>query len=173
METISAHALPDPTALPDVSQGMEGPVLIPFAELRSTVGKSYGPSGPVTITQARINTFAGASEDHQWLHVDTEKAAQGPFGTTIAHGYLTLSLFSNMLWSLIDVPDATGVVNYGVERIRFPAPVPVDSDVTLTVTVAGIDDVPGGVQLTFDAVFSVTGRGKPVCVAQIVFRYYN
>ena len=173
MKTTSTPDLPDASALLDATQEPSGPVQIRFAELREAVGKSFGPSVPVSIDQAQIDTFAKATEDHQWLHVDPEKAAKGPFGTTIAHGYLTLSLFSNMLWSLIEVPDATGIVNYGLEKVRFPAPVPVDSDVSLTVTVARVDDVPGGLQLTFDAVFSLPGRGKPVCVAQIVFRYYN
>lgn len=161
------------TTQPTTGPQPDQPTQIPFARLKEAVGQTFGPSAPVHVTQNRINQFAHATDDHQWLHVDPAQAATGPFSTTIAHGYLTLSLFSNLLWTLIEVPDATGVVNYGAEKVRFPAPVPVDSEVTLTVTLAAADDVPGGLQLTFDAVFNVAGGSKPVCVSRILFRYYN
>lgn len=93
-------------------------------ELPALLGQTLGPSAPLLITQDRIDEFAAATGDQQWLHVDAGRAAAGPFGTTIAHGYLTLSLFTTMLWSLLEVPDAAQVINYGLGKVRFPASVP-------------------------------------------------
>lgn len=146
---------------------------VTVAELPGLLGETLGPSAPLEITQERIDRFADATDDHQWLHVDAERAAAGPFGATIAHGYLTLALGSGLLFGLLDVTDAERVVNYGLGKVRFPAPVPVGSQVALTATVDAVVEVAGGYQLTLAGSFQLVGGGKPVCVAEILFRYYG
>lgn len=142
-------------------------------ELPSLVGATLGPSGAADIPQIRIDTFADATDDHQWIHVDPERAAAGPFGTTIAHGYLTLSLGPALLWQLLDVPDAASVVNYGLDKVRFPAPVPVGSKVRMTAEVRSVDEVSGGLQLAYRGTFHADGLERPVCVADGLLRYYR
>jgi acyl dehydratase len=142
-------------------------------ELSSLAGSRLGVSDPVRITQERINQFADATGDHQWIHVDLDRAASGPFGSTIAHGYLTLSLGPMLLAQVFEVTDAAEVINYGLNRLRFPSPVPVDSEVALTVDLTSVDEVSGGYQLTMQGTFVASGQPKPVCVAEIVFRYYR
>jgi acyl dehydratase len=142
-------------------------------DLPGLTGTRLGTSEPVSISQERINQFADATGDHQWIHIDLERAATGPFGSTIAHGYLTLSLGPMLMAQVFEVTDATQVINYGLNKLRFPSPVPVDSEVALTVDVTSADEVPGGYQLTMQATFVATGQPKPVCVAEIVFRYYR
>jgi acyl dehydratase len=141
-------------------------------ELRALVGTDLGTSSWVEIDQARIDTFADATDDHQWIHVDAERAKSGPFGTTVAHGYLTLSLLIPMWSEVLDVKSVTSRVNYGLGKVRFPAPVPVGSKVRLTATLVSVEDVAGGAQLTIDAVIEREGGTKPVCVAQPIFRFY-
>lgn len=140
-------------------------------ELMAAEGETLGTSDWLTIDQERINTFAEATGDHQWIHVDPERARTGPFGTTIAHGYLTLSLAPMLLADVLEVP-ASQVVNYGVGKVRFPAPVPVGSRVRLAVDLSTVEEVKGGVQTTFGLTFEVEGSDKPACVAEILFRYY-
>ena len=140
-------------------------------ELEPLVGTSLGVSSWVEISQERINTFADATDDHQWIHVDPERAAEGPFGTPIAHGYLTLSLLIPMWSELLDVRDVSTKVNYGLNKVRFPSPVPVGSKVRANATLAGVEQVPGGAQLTIDAVIEVDGAAKPACVAQMLVRF--
>ena len=140
-------------------------------DLESLVGNSLGASSWVEITQERINTFADATDDHQWIHVDPERAAEGPFGTPIAHGYLTLSLLIPMWSELLDVREVSTKVNYGLNKVRFPAPVPVGSKVRTSATLAGVEQVPGGAQLTIDAVIEIDGAAKPACVAQMLVRF--
>lgn len=140
-------------------------------ELPALVGEVLGPSEPVTITQHHIDEFAEATFDHQWIHVDVDRAAAGPFGQTIAHGYLTISLGPALLWSMIDVADADQVINYGLERVRFPSPLRSGSQVSMTATIADVQPCPGGYQLTVDGVFAVPGAAKPVCVARALFRF--
>ncbi|HET9187158.1 MAG TPA: MaoC family dehydratase [Acidothermaceae bacterium] len=140
-------------------------------DLEPLVGNSLGASSWVEITQERINTFADATDDHQWIHVDPERAAEGPFGTPIAHGYLTLSLLIPMWSELLDVREVSTKVNYGLNKVRFPAPVPVGSKVRTSATLAGVEQVAGGAQLTIDAVIEIDGGAKPACVAQMLVRF--
>jgi acyl dehydratase len=142
-------------------------------DLPGLAGTRLGVSEPVTVTQERVNQFADATGDHQWIHVDLERAASGPFGSTIAHGYLTLSLGPMLMAQIFEVSDAAQAINYGLNRLRFPSPVPVDSEVALTVDLTSVEEVPGGYQLTMQGTFLAAGRPKPVCVAEIVFRYYR
>jgi acyl dehydratase len=142
-------------------------------ELRSLVGTELGSSSWIEIDQARIDTFADATNDHQWIHVDPERSKDGPFGTTIAHGYLTLSLLIPMWSDILDVKNVTARVNYGLGKVRFPAPVPVGSKIRTTATLLSVEDVAGGVQITVDAVIEREGGEKPVCVAQPIFRFYT
>jgi acyl dehydratase len=140
--------------------------------LKERVGDHLGYSGWHEVTQQQVNTFADATGDHQWIHVDVERAKQGPFGGPIAHGYLTLSLGPLLIPQVVRVEGITMTVNYGLNRVRFPAPVPVGSKVRAGVTLTQVEDIAGGVQVTMDIVYQIDGGDKPVCVAQIVFRYY-
>ncbi|WP_329298796.1 MaoC family dehydratase [Streptomyces sp. NBC_00659] len=141
-------------------------------ELRGAVGEQLGHTDWVEIEQKRIDLFAEATGDHQWIHVDPEKAATGPFGTTIAHGYLTLSLLPLFGPQLISVEGVKMGVNYGTNKVRFPAPVPVGSRLRATGTITAVDDVPGGVQVSLAFTVEREGGDKPVCVAESVSRYY-
>jgi acyl dehydratase len=143
------------------------------ADLKAAVGTVVGQSDWVTIDQERINTFADATGDHQWIHVDPQRAAQGPFGTTIAHGYLTLSLIPMLSFDVVKVKDARMGVNYGLNKVRFPAPVPVGSKVRATFELVSVDDVEGGVQVTSKVTVEREGGDKPVCVAETVSRSYQ
>jgi acyl dehydratase len=141
-------------------------------ELRGAVGEQLGHTDWVEIEQKRIDLFAEATGDHQWIHVDPEMAATGPFGTTIAHGYLTLSLLPLFGPQLISVEGVKMGVNYGTNKVRFPAPVPVGSRLRATGTITAVDDVPGGVQVSVAFTVEREGGDKPVCVAESVSRYY-
>ncbi len=136
-------------------------------------GQHLGHSDWHRIDQAQIDLFAEATGDHQWIHVDPERAATGPFQTTIAHGYLTLSLAPVYLGEVLSVEGASLGVNYGCNKVRFPAPVPVGSNLRLGVAVADAEDVAGGVQVVLDLTFEVEGADKPSCVAQVVYRYFH
>jgi acyl dehydratase len=137
-------------------------------------GDEFGPSGWLEITQDRIDRFAEATGDDQWIHVDPEKAAQGPFGTTIAHGFLTLSLLVKFLY---EVRPESGEfrmgINYGVNRVRFPAPVPVGSRLRGRFKVLEVSDVDGGIQVVTEGTVEREGAEKPVCVAEMVSRHYR
>jgi acyl dehydratase len=124
------------------------------------------------VTQADIDAFAEATGDHQWIHVDVERAKAGPFGGPIAHGYLTLSLGPALLPQIMRVSGVTMGVNYGTNKVRFPSPVPVGAKLRLGATLAGVEDVAGGAQITVALVFEVEGAPKPSCVAEVVYRYY-
>jgi acyl dehydratase len=143
------------------------------ASLTGYVGQDLGTSGWLEVPQADINLFAQATHDDQWIHTDPERARSGPFGGPIAHGYLTLSLLIP-LWSQILVISELGMaVNYGLNKVRFPSPVPAGSRVRLTASLASVEELAGGgVQAVVDAVMEREGSGKPVCVAQMVHRYY-
>ena len=134
-------------------------------------GLELGPSEWREITQERIDAFAAATDDPQWIHVDAERAAAGPFGTTIAHGYLTLALLVPFSYEALPVEDAALSINYGLNRVRFPAPVPSGSRVRARFRVEGVEEVAGGTQVTLAATVEREGAEKPVCVAELVFRY--
>ncbi|GAA4056110.1 MaoC family dehydratase [Nonomuraea soli] len=143
-----------------------------LAEFKTLPGTALGPSDWMEITQEQVNAFADATHDHQWIHVDVEKAKAGPFGGPIAHGYLTVSLLIPLFGQLIAVKGVSMGVNYGLNKLRFPAPVPVGSRIRLAGTVAAVEEVTGGVQATFDFTVEVEGGAKPACVAQAIYRYY-
>jgi acyl dehydratase len=135
-------------------------------------GDEYGPSTWVDVTQEKIDAFADATGDHQWIHVDPERAAAGPFGTTIAHGYYTLSLLPSASYEVVPREGGMGI-NYGLNRVRFPAPVPVGSRVRASFRVDEVEQQEWGGQATMTATVEREGGDKPVCVAQVVFRYYT
>jgi len=143
-----------------------------LAELPSYKGKELGVSDWSEVPQESVNLFAEATGDHQWIHVDVERAkAESPFGGPIAHGYLTLSLLIPMWSQVLTVTDTTMAVNYGLNKVRFPAPVPVGSKVRLTATLSDVEEIKGGYQLTVAAVIEREGGDKPVCIAEPVFRF--
>jgi acyl dehydratase len=142
-------------------------------ELKARVGEEVGVSDWHDVTQEEIDAFADATGDHQWIHVDRERAAQSPFGTTIAHGLYTLSLGPGFGYSLLTVEGFAFAVNYGYDRVRFPAPLPVGSRVRMRAQLADVADVPGGVQVTMTQTFEREGGEKPVCVAQSISRFYT
>ncbi|NNN29549.1 MaoC family dehydratase [Streptomyces sp. S3(2020)] len=141
-------------------------------ELKKLAGSDLGTSEWIEVTQERINTFADATGDHQWIHVDPEKAAAGPFGAPIAHGYLTLSLFIPLFTELLDVQGVTTKVNYGLNKVRFPSPVKVGSRIRLVGKLAEAEDVAGGVQITVDGTIEIEGGAKPAAVLQSLSRFY-
>ncbi|RSM46865.1 enoyl-CoA hydratase [Actinoplanes sp. ATCC 53533] len=144
-----------------------------LTELKTKAGTDLGHSDWLEITQDRVNAFAGATDDHQWIHVDPERAKSGPFGRTIAHGYLTLSLLIPLFNELLVVEGVGMAVNYGLNKVRFPAPVPVGAKIRLAGRLAEVEDVAGGgVQLLADFTVEVDGGTKPACVAQAVYRFY-
>ncbi|TAN22369.1 MAG: MaoC family dehydratase [Actinomycetota bacterium] len=142
-------------------------------ELRRLSGRDLGASDWLEITQARVNTFADATDDHQWIHVDPERAKLGPFGGPIAHGYLTLSLMIPLFTELLDIQGVKMSINYGLEKVRFPSPVLVGSKVRLLAHVTSVEDVKGnGVQMAMNFTVEIDGSDKPACVAQVIYRHY-
>lgn len=144
------------------------------AHLRTLVGKETHLSDWLAIEQKRIDAFAAATDDYQWIHVDPERAARGPFGSTIAHGYLTLSLYP-FLRGLVNesasiVPGVRSVVNYGLNKARFPAPVKVGSRIRARCTLLGLEEVPGGLQFIEQCTIEIEGGAKPACVAEVIMR---
>ena len=149
--------------------------MIAFAsldDLRGAAGTHLGWTDWIDITQDRVNLFADATGDQQWIHVDVERAtAESPFGGPIAHGYLTLALSNFFLPQLISVPAATAGINYGTGKVRFPAPVPVGSRIRGGAEIASVDEIPGGVQTTITITIQVEGQDKPACVIESVSRW--
>ncbi|TPQ18893.1 MaoC family dehydratase [Streptomyces sporangiiformans] len=141
-------------------------------ELKAAVGEQLGHSDWLEIDQKRIDLFAEATGDHQWIHVDPEKAAAGPFGTTIAHGYLTLSLLPTLVPQVLRVENVQMGVNYGTNKVRFPSPVPVGSRLRASAVLKEVTEAGGGVQITTAVTVEREGGDKPVCVAESVSRYY-
>lgn len=141
-------------------------------EVRTAVGEVVGPGEWIAVDQAQIDMFADATGDHQWIHVDPERAAAGPFGATIAHGYLTLSLVPVLMQGLYKIEGVKMAVNYGLNRVRFPAPVPVGSRLRGSAEVAEASDVQGGLQMVTRVTVEREGGEKPVCVAETVVRCY-
>lgn len=145
-----------------------------LAGLPPLKGATLGTSEWFEITQDRVNVFADATDDHQWIHVDPARAAkESPYGGPVGHGFLTLSLFVPMWSQVLVVTDTTMAVNYGLNKVRFPAPVPVGSKVRMTATLVDIEEVKGGLQLTVSGVVEREGGDKPVCVLEAVMRFYG
>lgn len=142
-------------------------------ELQGLVGQMVGQSDWITVTQQRIDQFAQATGDHQWIHVDPVRAAAGPFGATVAHGFLTLSLLPEMGASAFQVGDVRMGVNYGLNRVRFPAPVPVGSRLRGHFKLLSCEPIDGGAQMCFEVTMEREGSDKPVCVAESVSRRYR
>ncbi|MEV4546091.1 MaoC family dehydratase [Micromonospora echinaurantiaca] len=141
-------------------------------ELAAAVGETIGPGDWQRIDQSRVDLFADATDDHQWIHVDPQRAAAGPFGGTVAHGYLTLSLLPALAGGLYRMQGVRMGVNYGLNRVRFPAPVRVGSAIRASATIAEVSPVDGGVQLVAAVTVESDAGGKPVCVAETVSRLY-
>ncbi|XVV00643.1 MaoC family dehydratase [Actinosynnema sp. CA-248983] len=142
--------------------------------LKALTNTDLGRTGWLEITQDRVNLFADATDDHQWIHVDVDKAADGPFGGTIAHGYLTLSLIIPLFTRLLTINGIRMSVNYGLNKVRFPAPVPVGAKIRLHGAVADVTEVKGGgVETLIDFTIEIDGSDKPACVAQAVLRHYT
>ncbi len=141
-------------------------------DLTAQVGQALASSDWIAIEQPRIDAFAEATDDRQWIHIDPARAAAGPFGAPIAHGFLTLSLMPALLASAFAIDDVRMGINYGVNRVRFPAPVPVGSRVRAHLKLLAFEPLPGGAQLTLEATVEREGSAKPVCVAELVTRQH-
>jgi len=142
-------------------------------ELKQAEGEELGVSDWHRITQADIDAFADVTGDHQWIHVDPERAKDTPFGGTIAHGYFTLSLAPRFTEQVMKLDGFAMAINYGLNKVRFPSPVPVDSDVRMRARLAELSEIPGGAQMIMELTFEREGGDKPVCVAQSVVRVYE
>ncbi|QFY11994.1 MaoC family dehydratase [Nonomuraea phyllanthi] len=144
-----------------------------LAEIKALAERDLGHSSWLEITQDRVNTFADATGDHQWIHTDPGRAAEGPFGGTIAHGYLTLSLLIPLFNELLDIRGVRMSINYGLDKVRFPSPVKVGGKIRLAGRVAEVEDVSGdGVQMHLDFTVEIDGSPKPACVARAIYRHY-
>ncbi len=141
-------------------------------EFHALVDQHLGWSDWLTVDQARVNLFADATDDHQWIHVDPVRAAAGPFGGPIAHGYLTLSLIPALIHQVLEVEGMTMGVNYGCNKVRFPSPVKVGAKLRLGASVQSVEDVKGGVQVVLDVTLATEDADKPSCAAAVVYRYY-
>ena len=140
-------------------------------DLVGLVGQTLGTTEWVSIDQDRVNLFADATDDHQWIHVDPEKAAKGPFGGTIAHGYLTLSLAPVLLQEAVVVEEFSAALNYGLNKVRFPSPVPVGSRLRATVDLVSAQDKNGAIEAVFRLTYEVDGADRPACIAETVVLY--
>ena len=143
-----------------------------FDTIKDHIGEHLGYSEYHTVSQDQVNKFADATGDHQWIHIDVERAKAGPFGGPIAHGYLTLSLAPVLLAQVLKVEGVTMGVNYGANKVRFPSPVPVGANLRVGAKLVNVEDVSGGLQVTVEATFECEGAAKPSCVAELVFRYF-
>ncbi|MCZ4588924.1 MaoC family dehydratase [Rhodococcus opacus] len=140
-------------------------------ELLGLVGQTIGTTGTLKIAQDQVNLFADATGDHQWIHTDPERAARGPFGGTIAHGYFTLSLAPSILAEVLTVDGVHAALNYGLNKVRFPAPVPVGSALRVTVSVIAAQRKPAGIEAVFGLNYEIDGGTRPVCIADVVVLY--
>lgn len=145
---------------------------VAYADLPSLVGKDLGYTEWREITQDRVNTFADATDDHQWIHTEPERAKDGPFGGAIAHGFLTLSLLIPLWTELLEVEGVSTKVNYGLDKVRFVSPVKVGARIRMTATIAEANEVPGGYQLVVDATIETEGGTKPAVVVRSLQRLY-
>jgi acyl dehydratase len=139
-----------------------------YEDLREGAGLDLGSSRWVTVDQDRIDKFAQVSEDHQWIHVDAERAAHGAFGNTIAHGYLTITLVGTLFGELLNVDPSLVMVNYGLDKLRFTAPVPADSRLRASAVISTVEETPRGLRINLDVTGEVDGAGKPACRAKAV-----
>lgn len=137
-------------------------------EIMATIGEPLGSSDWLTIDQVRIDAFADATGDHQWIHVDAVRAANGPFGSTIAHGYLTLSLVAMLGHEVFEFETGRPMINYGINKVRFPSPVGVNSRIRAVVSIVGVQPVSAGTQVIMSFVIEIEGEAKPACVAETV-----
>ena len=149
------------------------PDIVDFTDLPSLKGRDLGSSRWIEVTQEQISTFAKLTGDEQWIHVDEQRAKDGPFGTTIAHGFFVLSCSTGLLYELLQVRGGTQILNYGLNRVRFTAPTPAGSRIRMGLKVTDVTEVSGGYQVTFGLTFERDGQEKPVCVAELLFRYYG
>ncbi len=144
-----------------------------ISEMKAKVGEHLGYSDWHEVSQQQVDLFADATGDHQWIHVDPDRARrEGPFGGPIAHGYLTLSLAPVLLGQIVSAGGVSMGVNYGCNRVRFPAPVPVGARLRLGATLQSFEEIPGGAQVVMGLTFELEGQEKPACVAEVVYRYY-
>jgi acyl dehydratase len=162
--TMNTDTLSDQPVSPYVIQGVGG--------LKERAGSSLGVSRWVTVDQEMVTTFADLTGDRQWIHVDPERARQGPFGATVAHGFLTLGMSTGLLWDIFTVDDVGMILNYGLNRVRFPAPLPVGSRIRMHVSLPEVGEVANGIQAVYHLEYEIEGKEKPCCVADLVFRYY-
>ena len=145
-----------------------------LAALKELIGQEVAVSNWVDITQERVNQFAEATGDRQWIHIDVERSRkESPYGGTVAHGFLTLSLLPKLMESAIVMPDVKMAVNYGLNKVRFMAPVPVGSRIRARMKLLTVDDIPGGAQVSWEVTMEREGSDKPVCVAESIARRYS
>jgi acyl dehydratase len=163
--TMTADTLSGQPVSPYVVHGVDG--------LRERAGSSLGMSRWVTVGQEMVTAFAELTGDRQWIHVDPERARRGPFGVTVAHGFFTLSLSTDLLDNIFSVEDVDMILNYGLNRVRFPAPLPAGSRIRMHVSLAEVLEVKGGIQVVYHLEYEIEGKEKPCCVADLVFRYYT
>jgi acyl dehydratase len=161
--TMDTDTLSDQPVSPYVIHGVAG--------LQERAGSSLGTSNWVTVDQEMVTTFADLTGDRQWIHVDPERARQGPFGATVAHGFLTLGMSTGLLWDIFTVEDVGMILNYGLNRVRFPAPLPVGSRIRMHASLAEASEIAGGLQVVYHLEYEIEGKKKPCCVADLVFRY--
>ena len=163
--TMNTDTLSDQPVAPYVIHGVAG--------LQERAGSSLGTSRWVTVDQEMVTTFADLTGDRQWIHVDLERARQGPFGATVAHGFLTLSLSTDLLADIFTVEDVSMILNYGLNRVRFPAPLPVGSRIRMHASLAEMREIADGIQVVYHLEYEIEGKEKLCCVAYLVFRYYT
>ena len=142
-------------------------------DIKARIGQELGVGDWQDVTQDDIDAFADVTGDHQWIHVDPERAKQTPFGGTIAHGYYTLSLIPQFAYTMYTIEGFAFALNYGLNKVRFPAPLPVGSKVRMRAAIASVEDIPGGIQMATTCTFEREGGEKPVCVAETVVRLYS
>ena len=145
---------------------------VPFHVLKTLAGTDLGSTDWMLVEQSRVDGFADATDDHQWIHVDPARAAEGPFGSTIAHGYLTLALVNKFLPDLITVTESSMGVNYGCEKVRFPSPVNVGARIRGAGEVVSVEEVKGGLQLVVRVSVEIEGADRPACVVDTISRFY-
>ncbi len=157
-----------------MSETVVGPYVIQgAAELHERAGTELGVSDWVEVTQDRITTFAKLTGDEQFIHVDPERAKEGPFGTTVQHGFLTLGMSTGLLWQICTVEGFGVILNYGLNKVRFPSPLKTGSRFRMRVVLAEVNDLQGGVETVYRLTYEVEDEAKPCCVADLVFRYYD